>query len=157
MTKLDNERRVLTSSLLHAGRQWRRVAEQAMAAQNISEALTAPLLWISRMGGGVKQVQLAAQIGIEGPSLVRLLDQLEKLGLVSRTVDPKDRRAKNLWLTPEGESLVSKVEVILVNLRSRLLADVPRADLEATIRVLSLFETIDCHSFAAQLESPRRP
>lgn len=132
--------RALTAQLLLAGRQWRRLAERELVALGISEACAAPLLWTSRLGGGVRQVTLAGHVGIEGPSLVRLLDQLANSGLVERRDDPTDRRAKTIWLTPPGEALAARIEDILVELRGRVLSGVSRADLEAALRVLMAFD-----------------
>ncbi|MDB5377899.1 MAG: transcriptional regulator, MarR family [Rubritepida sp.] len=95
VTELPDRRRI-TAVLLQASRRWRRLAEEAMTAHGLSEARAAPLIWVGRLGGGVRQVTLAAHIGIEGPSLVRLLDQLEGAGLLERRDDPEDRRAKTI-------------------------------------------------------------
>lgn len=55
----------------------------------------------------VRQKDLAASIGIEGPSLVRLIDTLVIKGLIQRSEDGTDRRAKQLCLTPEGHLVVA--------------------------------------------------
>ncbi|MBS7811145.1 MarR family winged helix-turn-helix transcriptional regulator [Roseococcus pinisoli] len=135
-----SDRHRLTALLLQTSRRWRRLAEQAMTEHGLSEARAAPLIWVGRLGGGVRQVVLAAHIGIEGPSLVRLLDQLEAAGLLERRDDPEDRRAKTIWLTPEGEALTERVEHVLMELRERLLQDISDADIAATLRV---FQALD--------------
>ncbi|MQB43315.1 MarR family transcriptional regulator [Rhizobium sp. ICMP 5592] len=135
--------RIFTANLLSTGRQWRKVVDLVLSSHGISEASAAPLLWIGRLGGGVRQVVLANYVGIEGPSLVRLLDQLEGLGLVVRKDDPTDRRAKGLWLTAEGEALAARMEETLDELRGRILANVAKADIEAAIRVLQAFEDFE--------------
>ncbi|MFG1279541.1 MarR family winged helix-turn-helix transcriptional regulator [Xanthobacter autotrophicus] len=140
MNNQQANRRQLTSGLLQAGRQWRRLAEAALAADDISEACASPLVWLRRLGGGVRQVTLAAHVGIEGTSLVRLLDQLCDAGLVVRREDPEDRRAKTLWLTEAGEQLAERIERTIARLRSRVFADVSDADVEATLRVLDTIE-----------------
>lgn len=145
--------RVFTANLLSTGRQWRRAVDLALSTHGISEANGAPLLWISRLGDGVRQVVLANQVGIEGPSLVRLLDQLEGLGLVVRKDDPIDRRAKGLWLTEEGRALAARMEDVLDELRGRILAKVDPADLEAAVRVLQAFDNID----NSQVETSSEP
>ncbi|MEP9370473.1 MarR family transcriptional regulator [Xanthobacter sp. VNH20] len=140
MNNQQASRRRLTSGLLQAGRQWRRLAEAALAADDISEACASPLVWLRRLGGGVRQVTLAAHVGIEGTSLVRLLDQLCDAGLVVRRDDPEDRRAKTLWLTAEGEQLAERIERAIARLRSRIFAEISEADVEATLRVLDAIE-----------------
>jgi len=87
----------------------------------------------------VRQVTLAEHVGIEGPSLVRLLDQLCAAGLVRRDEDPDDRRAKTISLTEEGLAVTARMEQDLRELRARVLKGVSRADLEATLRVLNAF------------------
>ncbi|YBV94706.1 MarR family transcriptional regulator (plasmid) [Phyllobacteriaceae bacterium JZ32] len=146
MNPLNNLQRIFTAKLLSTGRQWRRAVDQQLSAHGISEACAAPLLWIGRLGGGVRQVVLANQVGIEGPSLVRLLDQLEAMGLVVRKEDPTDRRAKGLWLTEEGQRLAARMEDMLDGLRGRILRDIDKADLEAAIRVLQAFDDIPAPS-----------
>lgn len=132
--------RALTAQLIQAGRQWRRIAERELESLGVSEACAAPLLWASRLGGGVRQVTLASYVGIEGPSLVRLLDQLAASGLIERRDDPTDRRAKTIWLTAEGERLAGRIEEMLVSLRTRVLGGIDRTDLEAALRVLKAFD-----------------
>ncbi|MGM4980756.1 MULTISPECIES: MarR family winged helix-turn-helix transcriptional regulator [Rhizobium] len=143
MKSFNALQRIFTANLLSTGRQWRRVVDLALSSYGLSEAAAAPLLWIGRLGGGIRQVVLATYVGIEGPSLVRLLDQLESMGLVIRKDDPTDRRAKGLWLTAEGEALASRMEDALDELRGRILANVDRADIEAAIRVLKAFEEFE--------------
>jgi MarR family transcriptional regulator for hemolysin len=141
VTELPDRHRI-TAVLLQASRRWRRLAEEAMAAHGLSEARAAPLIWVGRLGGGVRQVTLAAHIGIEGPSLVRLLDQLEAAGLLERRDDPEDRRAKTIWLTPEGKTLTRRIERVLTELRERLLHDISDADIAAALRVFQAFDAV---------------
>ena len=103
---LGQLRQAYTHALLLAGRQWRRAADAEVERHGISDATALPLVLIGRMAGEPRQNALAEAVGIEGPSLVRLLDQLEKAGLVVRKEDPTDRRAKVLSLTPAGRSVV---------------------------------------------------
>ncbi|MBS7546184.1 MarR family winged helix-turn-helix transcriptional regulator [Ancylobacter oerskovii] len=142
MNETINLRRSLTAQLLQAGRQWRRIAERELVSLGISEACAAPLLWTGRLGGGVRQVTLAAYVGIEGPSLVRLLDQLAASDLIERRDDPTDRRAKTIWLTEAGERLAARIEEVLVDVRGQVLAGIDPADLEAALRVLKAFDEV---------------
>lgn len=78
---------------------------------------------------------LATYIGIEGTSLVRLLDELSAAGLLLRKDDPSDRRAKTIWLTSKGELLAERIETVLGTLRERILAGVSDEDIDAALRV----------------------
>ncbi|AXF18308.1 MarR family transcriptional regulator [Paraburkholderia caledonica] len=139
MTNLDALRRKVSSTLVIAARKWRRTSHGVLSAFNVSEACATPLLTASRLGEAVRQVTLADYIGIEGPSLVRLLDQLCAAGLMRRDEDPEDRRAKTVVLTRAGRAVTEKMEEELVTLRAQALKGVSRSDLEATLRVLAAF------------------
>jgi len=157
MDDIDEIRTRLTSGLLQATRQWRRAAEQALASHGISDACAAPLLWIGRLGEGVRQVTLASYVGIEGPSLVRLLDQLVASGLVERRDDPADRRANTIWLTEEGKHLREEIEMQLVALRERVLAGISSEDLQTTLRVLHAFDEGDPRSTGGRPAGDNEP
>ena len=139
MSNLHKLRLAVSSTLVLAARKWRRTSDGVLSAYNVSEACAAPLLTASRLGEAVRQVALAEQVGIEGPSLVRLLDQLCAAGLVRRDEDPDDRRAKTISLTDAGREVTDRMEEDLRALRGRVLKNVSRADLEATLRVLNAF------------------
>ncbi|RYE09582.1 MAG: MarR family transcriptional regulator [Hyphomicrobiales bacterium] len=132
--------RDLTRNLLLAGRQWRKIGRQVAARHGVSEAASAPLLWIERLGENVRQNALADAIGIEGASLVRLLDELQTHGFITRVPDPADRRANAVNLTDAGWTVVHEVNDALNELRLEVFAGVSRKDIEATLRV---FDAID--------------
>ncbi|MGF6395802.1 MarR family winged helix-turn-helix transcriptional regulator [Pseudomonas plecoglossicida] len=138
---LDSLRLQVSTGMVVAARHWRRICHSALTSYGISEACAAPLLMIVRLGDGVHQVAVAQAAGLESPSLVRLLDQLCKAGLVCRSEDPLDRRAKALSLTAEGRSLAEAIEAELVRVRHEVLQGIDEADLQATLRVLRAFES----------------
>ena len=79
---------------------------------------------------------MADFVGIEGATLVPLLDSLTKLDLVERRPDPDDRRVKTVHLTRAAEPVLDEIETIADDLRSELLTGVADSDLRACIRVL---------------------
>jgi DNA-binding MarR family transcriptional regulator len=54
---------------------------------------------------GMTQAQLARRIAIEQPTMVRTIDRMERDGLVTRSPDPRDRRAVRISLTERGSAL----------------------------------------------------
>lgn len=132
---LDSLQMHITGGVVAASRQWRRVCQTTLMNYGVSEACAGPLLMISRLGEGVRQVTVAQACGLESPSLVRLLDQLGKAGLVQRTEDPTDRRAKSLSLTDQGRTLAEAIEGELIRLRRDVFGSIHPTDLEATLRV----------------------
>jgi MarR family transcriptional regulator for hemolysin len=88
----------------------------------------------------VRQTALADAIGIEGASLVRLLDELQSSGLITREQDPTDRRANSVNLTERGRTVVEAVNETLTALRLEVFAATPRKDVEAAIRIFKTLE-----------------
>jgi MarR family transcriptional regulator for hemolysin len=121
-------------------RLWRREADQALADHGLSQATALPLIVLSRRGKCVRQGVLAEEMGIEGPSLVRLIDLLHAEGLVDRREDPTDRRAKTLHLTPTGEAKADEINRVLRRVRTHLLKDIETDDLAVTFDALQRIE-----------------
>jgi MarR family transcriptional regulator for hemolysin len=122
------------------GRLWRREADQALAAHGLSEATAIPLIVLLRRGKSARQCVLAEEVGIEGPSLVRLVDLLQAERLVERREDPTDRRAKTLHLTALGEKRADELDGILRRVRAHLLRNISGEDLAVTFEVLQRIE-----------------
>jgi len=134
------------------GRLWRQEADQALAAHGLSEATAIPLVVLLRRGKSLRQCALAEEVGIEGPSLVRLIDLLQAEGLVERREDPTDRRAKTLHLTALGETRADELNRILRRVRAYLLKDISGEDLAVTFEVLQRIEQRASHLREAALE-----
>lgn len=86
---------------------------------------------------GMPQSELAEILGIEQPSLVGLLDGLEKKGFVERRVDPEDRRSRRIFLTPAAQESAAGILDFTMQLRAQVLDGVDPDDLAAAIRVLA--------------------
>jgi MarR family transcriptional regulator for hemolysin len=119
---------------------WRRESDQALSDHGLSYATAIPLLVLSRQGETVRQGVLADELGIEGPSLVRLIDLLQAEGLVERREDPTDRRAKTLHLTKAGEAKVEETNRVLRRVRASLLRDIGTEELAITFETLQRIE-----------------
>ena len=66
-----------------------------LAPQGITFRQCQVLAWLAMDGDGLSQVELAERMNIEPPTLVSVLDRMERDGLVAREACPDDRR-KNL-------------------------------------------------------------
>ena len=60
---------------------------------------------------GLTQIELGQALGVDKTTLVAELDRLEKAGLIERTVDPRDRRARIPALTAAGDRLRATIAV----------------------------------------------
>ncbi|WDR07160.1 MarR family transcriptional regulator [Devosia rhodophyticola] len=137
MTDLAEQLREFTRELAIVSRLWRKLARDAIARHGVAEAGAAPLVWIGRLGGDVRQNVLADLCGMESPSLVRIIDDLQAAHLVVRVPDPSDRRANLVSLTPEGEVRLAEIEAVLNQLRDETFAGVSEDDIEAAGRIFA--------------------
>lgn len=126
--------------LFRAAHLWRRAANKVLADSGFSTSVITPLMLLSELGDGMRQRVLAEEMGVEGPSLVRLLDSLEACHLVERREDPEDRRAKTLHITEDGRALLVRVNAALDGVRRRLLTGLEASDVASGYRVLTTIE-----------------
>lgn len=88
----------------------------------------------------MRQTDLAAALDIEGPSLVRLLDALQRQKLLERAEDPGDRRSKHLRMTAAGRVVCARVTETHAALSAGLLEDVSADDNAACLRAFDAIE-----------------
>lgn len=121
-------------------RLWRRTIDQQMAAVGLSDISWAPLIHLAESGDGVSQKELASLVGIDGSSLVRLLDTLESRGHIQRLTAPEDRRVKLVMLTEAGKIAVGQIREQLRHIEQQMLADLTDPQLEAMLDALELIQ-----------------
>jgi DNA-binding MarR family transcriptional regulator len=59
-----------------------------------------------------RPTELAALMGVEPPTITRMIQRMENAGLVERRADPQDRRAALICLTEQGRSLIQPIQCI---------------------------------------------
>lgn len=117
-------------------RRWRVLLDHRLAPHGLTEARWTALLRLARGDEGLTQGTLAERLGVEGPTLVRTLDRLEREGLVERRPLPRDRRAKTVHLTEAARPLVGRIEAEAAAVRAEILAGIPEAELALCLAVL---------------------
>jgi len=85
---------------------------------------------------GQSQSALSERTLRDRPTMSRIIDTMEKSGLVERSVDEKDARSRLVKLTRTGKSLQAKLVPVAKKLVARLERDIPERDLEVTHRTL---------------------
>jgi len=68
----------------------------------------AVFLFLGR-NGARRAVDLAVAAGIRPQSMMKIVHELESLGLVERRQDPSDSRAKLIDFTPQGHALIDEL------------------------------------------------
>ncbi|KRA82715.1 hypothetical protein ASD76_01065 [Altererythrobacter sp. Root672] len=115
----------LTVHLVLAARRWRSLLDEQLRLIGQSAARMEALAAIINSPSLSAQVDIAKRLRIEGPTMTRMLDTLEKDGLVERLPDPSDRRSKLLRLTRAGETALEEIFEIADTMRTRLLEGLP--------------------------------
>jgi DNA-binding MarR family transcriptional regulator len=85
---------------------------------------------------GKSQQAIAAGIEIPPSRMVALVDELERLGLVERRPDPKDRRVRALFLTAEGRRCLARGRKIAKQHEEELTKGMKAADRERLVYLL---------------------
>lgn len=98
-------------------------------------------LWES---DGQSQAQLVRRLGVESPTITKMVTRLEAAGYVGRRPHPSDRRATQVWLTPAGRALRARVQGARTAVARQLsspLTERQRATLENLLgRVVAAYE-----------------
>jgi MarR family transcriptional regulator, transcriptional regulator for hemolysin len=123
--------------LLHdVARQMRTYADQLAQAHGLTRAQMVILARLERQPD-VSQNELAAAAEVAPMTIARLIDRLEKLGLVKRCTDPEDRRVWRLRLTPAAAPLLREIKRFRNKLRSVMTNGIDPAAVDAMIIGLS--------------------
>jgi DNA-binding MarR family transcriptional regulator len=85
------------------------LAEEMASETEVSLEWYGILLMLTQAdGGAVRPSELAEGIGLSRSATTRLVDRLERDGLVGRETCPTDRRGSFVSLTPRGEELFKR-------------------------------------------------
>src|SRR3954462_5137800 len=98
--------------LTFVARRWRNLMNEELRAVGQSQARWGVLYWINVFGDTVNQTELADRIGVEQPTLGRVLRDLEAEGLIERASGSADRRAKVIRLTPAAKPVMKQINRI---------------------------------------------
>jgi DNA-binding MarR family transcriptional regulator len=108
--------------------------------------------------GSKRQLDLAAQLGVDRTVMTYLLDDLEKAGLVQRRPDPADRRARLIAPTDLGVETLCALENRLSAVEQEVLGILDEADRSSfrmlLQRVAMMANTVDpLHNACALAET----
>jgi DNA-binding MarR family transcriptional regulator len=81
-----------------------------------------------RESPGIDQAGLADAVAKDRATIGAVADRLEQKGLVSRKVNTRDKRARNLSLTEEGAALVAAIRPIVEQLQAEILPGLDAAE-----------------------------
>lgn len=118
-------------------RQWRCLLDKQLLSLGLTQSSGIALAYIAEYQG-VTQTELAKFLGVETPSLVPVLDQLEKMQLIARCPSNHDRRQKVLQLKPDALALVERINQQRQLLQQQLLANLTAEQQQLLPQLLDL-------------------
>lgn len=133
-------KRLLGVRLVGVGRRWRKALDTQLASEGLTDAAWTPLMHLMRLGDGISQTELANAIGLEGSSLVRLLDMLVAQGLIERQTPANDRRIKLIYLTATGRETAASIRQRVAEIEDALLVDLDAHTASAMLQALDQIE-----------------
>jgi DNA-binding MarR family transcriptional regulator len=132
------------------------LAERHFESTSISFIQWNALRWLCAQAGHVSATQLSRELGYDIGALTRVVDELERRGLVRRERSLRDRRAVEIAVTAAGRRQAESAKRVIVDLLNELVA--PYSDAEiATLIDLMQRMLVRLQNIAAATASDRAP
>jgi MarR family transcriptional regulator for hemolysin len=132
-----NER--FSSTLHNTARAWRLAMDRRLKYLGLSQAGWMTVAIVAKAPEPLPQIDLANRLGVEGATMVAMIDRLVKAGLVVREVSSIDRRVKLVKLTTDGNNLYGRVKAEAAVFRNKMLDNI---DVEKLLIATELLEQL---------------
>ena len=134
---LEDMKLGFTRRVIFLARRWRNAINDGLREIGQSHARWIALTWINILDGKANHSELAERVGVELPTLIRLLNRLEEEGLLERAALEENRtRAKTVRLTPRGRAVLAEMTEITEKVRADFLHGVDPDKLAGCMSVL---------------------
>jgi DNA-binding MarR family transcriptional regulator len=127
-------------ALLEMHHQLHRIVDQRMSASGLSLARAKVLMRLT-LGGPMNQATLAAQLGFAPRSVTETVDALEREGLVMRTEDESDRRARIVTITAAGQQACDTAQAVRVQAMDDIFGGLTPAERATLVGLLNDIRT----------------
>ncbi|MEV4847855.1 MarR family transcriptional regulator [Micromonospora matsumotoense] len=114
---------------------WLHVRATEMAEINLERPALQILGILQAHGGPLRVGEIATEMRVEGPHVTRQVTNLVRKGLVHRVVDPRDRRAKLVELTPTGDEINSRYRKVVMGWLAQAFAAWSKEDIAELVRL----------------------
>jgi MarR family transcriptional regulator, transcriptional regulator for hemolysin len=131
-----------SAALHNTARAWRLAVDRRLKYLGVSQASWMTIATIAGAGSSLSQSEIADRLGVEGATIVSMVDRLVKSGFAIREPSKTDRRVKRVLLTDAGNTLYTRVKREADAVRQHLLANVDRIKLRHAAEVLEELRTI---------------
>lgn len=119
-------------------RLWRASHTQTAAALQtigLTPVLFAVLNYL-RASDGAIQLQIGSAMGIDRSTMVSLVDQLEQAGLAKRRPHARDRRAREVLITPKGRRTLARARELAKEVEGDVLRGLSPAERRELVALL---------------------
>lgn len=96
----------------------------------------AGVLMVLQEKGSISQNEIGKCVYIDRTSMVSVIDDLEKLGLVERKEHPTDRRSHIIYMTAKGKEFLPGAEQLTAEVEKKFLACLSGKEQKDMLRIL---------------------
>jgi len=126
--------------LILAARRWSTFIDEAIREKTGQpRARWQTLAALAFSDGPIATIELAERMGVQWPSLIRTLNELEAEGLIERRINPDDKRSRLVTITDNGLAVFREVKAVLDPTRAALLESFSEEEMRVTERLLERF------------------
>ncbi|WP_420545230.1 MarR family winged helix-turn-helix transcriptional regulator [Nitrosopumilus sp.] len=94
------------------------------------------IIVVLSMKEGITQKHIADMAFVEAPTLVPVIDKMEKDGYITRQADPNDRRNNLIFMTKKSKDIVDSIIDCILEIRNMGLQKISKKDMEIAKEVL---------------------
>ncbi|MCQ8835690.1 MarR family winged helix-turn-helix transcriptional regulator [Streptomyces malaysiensis] len=142
------------TAVFNSGRFYARAAE---LSHTTLERPSLTILGILEAAGEPRRIgEIAASMQVEDPHVTRHVQKLEKKQLVKRVVDPDDRRARLVAITPAGAAIATRYRGVVMAWLSDAIGSWEQHDRKEILRLVTRLVD-DVLGHLAQLEDGPSP
>lgn len=104
---------------------------------------------------GDTQAQLSRRLHIKAPTVTVMIDKIERIGLVERRQDPKDKRKLRIYLTEAGIAVTAEARAAAHEITSAMIKDISEEELAVFRTVIGRMKQNLDAVCAVETEPPR--
>ena len=112
------------------------VTEMTRAFEDMGVAPRGHCLLSAAQTGEYTQKELADMVGLDKTTMVVTVDELERAGFAERVPSTTDRRARIIRVTPAGNRVVAKGQLIVQEIQRDVLASLPDGEAKSFVETL---------------------
>jgi MarR family transcriptional regulator for hemolysin len=117
-------------------RVWRTCVDRELNPLGLSQAKWRVVYFVGRAKRPLTQSDIAELLGIEAPTVVRLLDRLAEDGWLERRPCATDRRVRHVHLTPKAVQVYHRIDEASHKARRQIMGPITEAELQLCSDIL---------------------